>query len=107
MSSQSIANKSSVEREYVKCILFSWRPGLKTPFAIFPRENFGPTEIRDVWYKFQLKPEYRIRILKALASFPGENWSLFAKVEKGFFYQFNCLNDSMSIRILIIFRYAS
>ena len=89
MSSESTILKKT-DRKYVKCILFSWRPGLKNPFSIFPKENFGPTEIREEWYKFQLKPESRLRILKALASFPGEKWSMFAKVEKGriFFYYY-------------------
>ena len=78
-----LADSQAVEKEYYKCLLFNWRPGLKTPFQTFPKENFGPSEVREEWYKYQLKPESRMKILKALKTFPEDVMSMYAKIEKG------------------------
>ena len=84
--SQTLIEDSQVqvfEKEYYRCILYNWRSGLKTPFKSFPKENYGPGEIREEWYKYQLKPDSRVKILRALKTFPEDVMSMFAKIEKG------------------------
>ena len=71
------------QNEYDKCVLFHWRAGVTEPFVMFPKEKFGPTEIRDLWYKHQMLPKCRIKLLRGLKCYPGESWSMFAKVQKG------------------------
>lgn len=85
-STQSLLNDSQVQgldKDYYKCLLYNWSPGNKTPFQAFPREKYGAGEIREEWYRYQLKPESRKKILKALKTFPIDVMSMFAKIERG------------------------
>ena len=72
-----------VPREYDQIILYCWHPphGMK-PFKEYSKSRFTDKEIRDEWYKFQIKPECRARKLKCLKSFTPNSMSLYAKVEK-------------------------
>ena len=71
------------EREYGGIILFNYGKGLKKPFKYFPRTYFDESEIRVEYYKFQLVPQSRMRMLKPLKKHARESLSVFAKVEKG------------------------
>lgn len=74
-------------REYDKIVLYCWHPpkGMK-PFKEYHKSRFSNKEIRDDWYKYQIKPECRARKLKCLKSFTPNSMSLYAKVEKSKFY---------------------
>lgn len=70
-------------REYDKCVFFDWSPGNKKPFASFAKSDFGPTELREEYFKHQMKPSSRLKILKALKCFPAKMYSMFGKIERG------------------------
>ena len=74
----------SMTREYDKIILYCWYPpkGMR-PFKEYHKSRFMENEIREEWYKYQIKPESRGRKLKSLKSFTPNSMSLYAKVEKG------------------------
>lgn len=68
-------------REYDQVVLFSWRKGNKEPFKIYERQRFSSSEIKDDWYKFQMKANSRMKRLRGLKSFDPFSMSMFAKVE--------------------------
>ena len=82
--SQLLEEDPLATREYNKIILYCWHPpnGMK-PFKVYPKTRFSNKEIRDDWYKYQIKPDCRARKLKCLKSFTPNSMSLYAKVEKG------------------------
>lgn len=94
--SQSLLSDSQAfEKDYYKCLLFNWSTGNETPFQAFPKEKFGPGEVREEWYKYQLRAESRMKILKALKTFPQEVMSMFGKIERGNYCVLSTLMNSM------------
>lgn len=82
-SQQNTSLVTPTTRDYDGIILFNHGTGLKYPFKYFQRKEFDRTEIRDEYYKFQLIPLSRTRILKSLKKHQKQTLSIFAKVESG------------------------
>lgn len=61
-------------------ILFNWDENITKPFNIYPRKNFAQ-EIKDRSIERHLPDDLRVKKLKHLKSLPGQQMSLFAKVE--------------------------
>lgn len=73
--------KSSVQSfHYGFLILFNWDEGVKKPFKLFGRDEFGRDEISDETYIRNLKDGYRVKRLRCLKAHKG-HLSIFAKVE--------------------------
>lgn len=78
-SGSSVSSGSSAQYGFI--ILFNWDEEIEKPFALFSRNAFSKHEITDRCYSSKLSDEYRIKRLKSLKEFPGNNMSLFSKVE--------------------------
>lgn len=75
-------------REYDASILFNWNSSGNKPFKLFKRSTFGPNDVRDEWFRFQMKAGSRMKRLKRVQSFPPHTMSMFAKVENSKFFIF-------------------
>lgn len=79
-------SQSSTQIEFGKGILFNWGHDKKDPFKIINKSDYGPTEMRDEWFRFKMTAKTRMKILKALKCFPQESYSMFAKLSNGNFF---------------------
>lgn len=67
--------------EYI--ILFNWNVDLQSPFSHYELTMFKDSDIKPDWIKKSLGVTSRISKLKNLSPFPGQVFSLFAKIELG------------------------
>lgn len=64
-------------------ILFNWSHKVEKPFEAYLTKQFAVSEIRNNWIEKVLTSKWRKRRLLPISSLPGQDLSLFAKVEEG------------------------
>ena len=62
-------------------IIFDWDPAAAEPFRCHALSKFSEGEIRTYWIRHHLEPKWRAKCLKKIKSLPGEQHSLFGKIE--------------------------
>ena len=73
---------ASMHFDYGFVILFDWCVKAKKPFQVFSRAMFNKEEIRDYWMENKLVDKWRLKKLKPLKPLPGQQMSIFAKMDK-------------------------
>ena len=71
------------EINYFWFIGFEWSVLEPEPFQIFVREYFGDDDIPDDWFSGVLSEENRLEKLTLNAVAGNNQYSIFAKIEKG------------------------
>lgn len=76
---------------YSNVVLFSWDVDLASPFSLHKVSSFKETDIKPEWLSKNLGVNCRLAKLRRLSPFPGQVFSLIAKIELGNIFDIDCL----------------